>query len=48
MKFMGAARFIKKRFPDEIVKKLENIEWWDLPEKILNNLVSILQIRRNL
>lgn len=29
------AHFIKKRFSDEIIKELEDIKWWDLPEKNL-------------
>lgn len=35
MKFMGGRTLYKKRFPDESIKELENIEWWDLPEKNL-------------
>ena len=36
------AKTIKKRFPDEIISKLEEIQWWNWPdEKIKNSLAAI-------
>ncbi len=37
------ARVIKQRFPDEIVKELLAIQWWDWPvDKITRNLPAIV------
>jgi virginiamycin A acetyltransferase len=37
------ARFIKRRFPDEVVAELLAIQWWDWPaEKIARNLPAIV------
>ncbi len=36
-------RFIKQRFPDEVVNELLAIKWWDWPvDKISRNLTTIV------
>ena len=34
----GAAHFIKKRFSDDTIKKLEHSQWWNYPEAELKEL----------
>lgn len=34
------AKFIKRRFPEEIACKLDETEWWELPEEVLASLVE--------
>lgn len=37
------AKIIKYRFPESIIEKLEEIQWWNLPEDILKNNISLFQ-----
>ncbi len=38
------ARMIRKRFPDETIKELLKIRWWDWPkERIAENISAIKQ-----
>lgn len=37
------AKIIKYRFSESIIEKLEEIQWWDLPEDILKNNISLFQ-----
>ena len=32
------ARFIRRRFDDDIIRRLQAIRWWDFPDEILSNL----------
>ena len=36
------AKFIRKRFEDELIDILEKIKWWDLPIDKINDLIPIL------
>lgn len=36
------ARFIRKRFDDELIEVLEKVKWWDLPAEEINELIPIL------
>ncbi len=36
------ARFIRKRFDDELIEILEKVKWWDLPAEEINELIPIL------
>ncbi len=36
------ARFIRKRFDDELIEVLEEVKWWDLPAEEINELIPIL------
>ena len=36
------ARLIKMRFPEEIVQRLLQLKWWDLPDDAINRLVHLL------
>lgn len=38
------AKIIKKRFPDNIIKELLELKWWDLDENIINQLSEIEDI----
>lgn len=35
------AKIIKKRFPDNIIKELEELKWWDMNETELKNIESL-------
>ena len=37
------AKIIKYRFPEPIVDKLKEIQWWNLPENIIKNKISLFQ-----
>ena len=37
------ARIIKYRFSQEIINKLEEIKWWDFPEKVLKENINFFQ-----
>lgn len=37
------ARIIRYRFSEEIISKLENLEWWNLPENIIKKHIKIFQ-----
>ena len=37
------AKIIKYRFSEPIIEKLQEIQWWDLPEDILKNNISLFQ-----
>lgn len=37
------AKIIKYRFPQEIIQRLMEIKWWDLPESLLKNNISLFQ-----
>lgn len=37
------AKIIRYRFSEEIVKELQNIKWWNLPEDILKENISLFQ-----
>lgn len=37
------ARIIKYRFPNDIITKLLEIRWWDLPDNVLINNIKIFQ-----
>jgi len=37
------AKQIKKRFSDDIIKKLLEIKWWDLPDEDMLNVIPMLQ-----
>jgi len=37
------AKVIKYRFNDEIIEALQNMHWWDLPEKFLKSNLSVFQ-----
>ncbi len=36
------ARFIRKRFDDELIEVLEEVKWWDLLAEEINELIPIL------
>ena len=36
------ARFIKKRFDDQLIKLLLEVKWWDLPPRQLNHILPVL------
>jgi hypothetical protein len=36
------ARFIKKRFDDELIEKLLNSKWWELEEQKLKKLAPYM------
>jgi virginiamycin A acetyltransferase len=36
------ARFIKKRFSDNIINKLLMLKWWDLNDELINDLIPYL------
>jgi len=36
------AKFIKKRFDDEIIEELLRLKWWDLPENKIKEIAPIL------
>ena len=36
------ARLIKMRFSEEIVQRLLQLKWWDLPDDAINRLVHLL------
>ena len=36
------AKFIKKRFNEEIIKKLLKLQWWNIEEEILNEFSDLL------
>lgn len=36
------ARFIRKRFDDQLIRLLEELQWWDLPTEQINGLIPIL------
>lgn len=37
------ARIIKYRFPEPVIKKLEKLKWWDLPEDIIKENLDLFQ-----
>lgn len=37
------AKIIKYRFPEPIIEKLMEIQWWNLPEDIIKNKISLFQ-----
>lgn len=37
------ARIIKYRFPQDVIKKLEKSEWWNLDDEIIRNNISLFQ-----
>ena len=37
------ARFIRKRFSEEVVEELINLEWWDWPEEILLDMAQYIK-----
>lgn len=37
------AKIIRYRFPEDIIKKLEEIQWWNLPEDILKSNIHLFQ-----
>ena len=38
------AKLIKYRFPQEVIDRLEEIQWWDLPEERINEVVDLFSI----
>lgn len=37
------AKPIRKRFPDDVIAKLEELKWWDLPEEKLKEHITLFQ-----
>lgn len=37
------AKVIKYRFPNDIIDKLEEIKWWDIPEEKLKKNIHLFQ-----
>lgn len=37
------ARIIRYRFPEEVIVKLEELKWWDMPEEKLKENIEIFQ-----
>lgn len=37
------AKPIRKRFPDEVIAKLQELKWWDLPEEKLKEHITLFQ-----
>lgn len=37
------AKIIKYRFPEPVIKKLKEIQWWNLPEDVLKENISLFQ-----
>lgn len=37
------AKPIRKRFPDDVIAKLEELKWWDLPEEKLKEHITMFQ-----
>lgn len=36
------ARFVRKRFDDELIGLMQRLEWWNLPVEKINNLIPVL------
>ena len=36
------ARFIRKRFDDELIELLQTLKWWDKPVEEIQSLIPIL------
>lgn len=39
------AKVIKFRFPQEIINRLEEIQWWNLPEEKITEIVEVFNIK---
>lgn len=37
------AKVVRYRFPQEIIEKLEKINWWDWPEEVVRERISLFQ-----
>lgn len=37
------AKIIRYRFPNELIRQLEELKWWDLPESVLKNNIEVFQ-----
>ncbi|MFK2294570.1 CatB-related O-acetyltransferase [Bacteroides fragilis] len=37
------AKVIRSRFPEDVIEKLEEIKWWNLPEDILKKKIGLFQ-----
>lgn len=37
------ARVIKYRFPKDVIQKLEELKWWNLPEEVLKENIELFQ-----
>ena len=37
------AKLIRYRFPDEVIQKLESLEWWDLDTDVLKSNITLFQ-----
>lgn len=37
------ARVIRYRFPEEFISKLEELQWWNMPEDLLKANISVFQ-----
>lgn len=35
--------FIRYRFPKEVIAKLEELKWWDMPEDELKEKIQVFQ-----
>lgn len=38
------ARIIRYRFPEEVIKRLEEIQWWNLPDEKIADVVDLFHI----
>ena len=39
------AKFIKFRFPQEVIDRLEEIQWWNLPDEKITEVVDLFHIK---
>ena len=37
------AKVIRYRFPEDVISKLEEIQWWDMPEEKLKSYIALFQ-----
>lgn len=37
------AKIIRYRFSEDVIEKLEEIKWWNLPEAVLKEKISLFQ-----
>lgn len=41
------AKIIRYRFSDEIIKELENLKWWNMPESVLKEHIALFQCKES-
>ena len=43
MPFYLPAKVIRYRFPEDVIAKLEELKWWDMPEEKLKKHIALFQ-----